>query len=377
MPDIYYAPKIGSAKMATDKAIQEYQDAKTGLSGVNAFARAFAQRHQTTEREVKEALLSVDAATMNAPVRHNFPRRHVYVHNIDELWAADLMDTSQQANDNGGVRYLLVVVDVFSKFLWVEPVTTKSGPAIVEAFTKILSQGRHPQKLWTDKGTEFFNKQMTALLNKYKTEHYTTQNEGKSVIVERMIRTLRLRLARLFDARHTFKYTDALPDIVAQYNRTRHSTIKMAPIDASNPSNTEKVLAALAAFWGGDGADGEPTKPKPPKFKAGDTVRITRKRGIFTKESVGGWTRELFTIDRVLNTDPITYTIKDLKGEEIKGTFYEQELLRANPPAEYQIEKIVGERGRGKNKEVLVKWLGYDDSFNSWVKESEVKDLVG
>jgi hypothetical protein len=106
-------------------------------------------------------------------------------------------------------------------------------------------------------------------------------------------------------------------------------------------------------------------------------VRITRKRGIFTKESVGGWTRELFTIERVLNTNPITYTIKDLKGEEIKGTFYEQELLRANPPAEYQIEKIVGERGRGKNKEVLVKWLGYDDSFNSWVKESEVKDLVG
>jgi transposase InsO family protein len=370
-----------------------YLNPKTGLIGATAFANRYHQHTGTPVATIHDALQGVDAYTLNAPVRKHFPRRHVYAHQVDEVWASDLADVSNQAADNAGVTFLVVVVDVFSKYLWVEPITSKSGPAVTAAFQKIFAQGRTPQRLWTDQGKEYHNRDMTALLTKYNVTQYSTHNEGKSVIAERMIRTLRQRLSRYATATNRMAYLDALPEIVASYNHTKHSTIKMTPTEASDPIHVDGVRAALARFWGepdqekggagagaisGSWGDTHEEKRKlvqKPNFKVGDSVRIKRQKGVFTKEAIDGWTMELFTVRRVLNTDPYTYELNDLNGKEITGRFYEQEMVRAKTPTHYKVERILQEQGKGKDKKAFVKWLGYPDAFNSWVKASDIVDL--
>ena len=112
-------------------------------------------------------------------------------------------------------------------------------------------------------------------------------------------------------------------------------------------------------------------KPGKPKFAIGDKVRISKyKRKIFDKGYTPNWTEEIFVIDKVLPTKPVTYNIVDIMNEAIKGSFYEQELQNAKQQT-FRIEKVL--RRDNKKKLALVKWSGYPDKFNSWVS---FKDLV-
>ena len=107
------------------------------------------------------------------------------------------------------------------------------------------------------------------------------------------------------------------------------------------------------------------TSKQKPKFKIGDKVRISKyKRNVFDKGYTPNWTEELFTIDKIQYTNPITYEIKDLNNEEIKGSFYEPELLKAKQDV-FRIDKVI--RRDYKKKQALVKWKGYSDDFNSWI----------
>ena len=135
----------------------------------------------------------------------------------------------------------------------------------------------------------------------------------------------------------------------------------MTPAEASKKSNERKVFSNLY----GDDIYGKISKPK---YKLGDIVRIAKKKTIFDKGYTPRWTEEVFSISQVQYTDPPTYTITDTNGEEVRGTFYEQELQKTTQEI-FRIEKVIKTRG---NKS-LVKWFGYPDSFNSWVDN---KDLI-
>ena len=98
-----------------------------------------------------------------------------------------------------------------------------------------------------------------------------------------------------------------------------------------------------------------------PKFKVGDKVRISKyKRKIFVEGYTPNWTEEIFLVDKIQSTYPITYRLKDLNNEEIQGSFYEPELLNAKQDV-FRIEKVI--RKDYKKKQVLVKWLGYSEDF--------------
>ena len=99
---------------------------------------------------------------------------------------------------------------------------------------------------------------------------------------------------------------------------------------------------------------------KNPKFKIGDHVRISKYKNIFATGYVPNWSEEVFIVNDIKNTVPWTYTISDLNGKKVIGTFYEKELQKTNQK-EFRIEKVI----RRKGDKLLVKWKGYDNSFNS------------
>jgi hypothetical protein len=261
------------------------------------------------------------------------------------------------AKFNGGIKYLLTVLDVFSKYGWIVPLKSKTGVEVARAFVNIFKE-RLPKKLWVDKGKEFYNKNVRAL----GVELYSTENEEKSCVVERWNRTMKEKMFKYFSANSTRKYVDILNEIVDKYNNTRHNSIKMTPCAASNKKNESTVWMNLYG--------NEPVRKIKPIFKVGDKVRITKKKSIFEKAYTPKWTEEVFTVSQVQYTDPPTYTIMDNNNEEIQGTFYEKELQKTSQEL-FRIEKVIRKRG---NKS-LVKWFGYNDSFNSWVDNEYIIKL--
>ena len=169
---------------------------------------------------------------------------------------------------------------------------------------------------------------------------------------------------KYFTANNTTTYIKVLPEIIAKYNNTYHRSIKCTPTFARQPSNYQHVLEALY---------GKKQSSTPPKYRVDDRVRILKKKKTFEKGFTPNWTEELFTINKVKDTKPVTYTIEDTKGKEIQGTFYETELQKTKQEI-YRIEKVLKKRTRSNGvKEVYVKWKGYSNDFNSWIPVTDLQ----
>ena len=229
---------------------------------------------------------------------------------------------------NKGIRFLLCAIDSFSKYAWVVPLKDKKGISIVKAFQSISKQSnsrRKANKIWIDKGSEFYNAYFKKWLRDNDVLMYLTHSEGKSVVAERFIRTLKGKIYKYMTLISKNVYIDKLDDIVDEYNNTYHTTIKMKPIDVKDNTyiNTSKEI-----------------NNKDPKFKVGDHVRISKYKNIFAKGYMPNWSEEVFVIKKVKNTIPWTYGINDLNGEEIIGTFHEKELQKTSQE-EFRIEKVI------------------------------------
>ena len=254
---------------------------------------------------------------------------------------------------NKGIRFLLCVIDIFSKYAWVIPLKDKKGISIVKAFQSILKHSnRKPNKIWVDKGSEFYNAYFKKWFRDNNIVMYSTHNEGKSVVAERFIRTIKSEIYKYMTSISKNVYIDKLDDILDKYNNTYHTTIKMKLVDVKDNTyiNTNKEI-----------------NNKDPKFKVGDHVKISKYKNIFAKGYMPNWSEEVFVIKKAKNTVPWTYVINDLNGEEITGTFYEKELQKTNEE-EFRIEKVI----RRKGDKLYVKWKGYDNSFNSWIDKASL-----
>ena len=293
------------------------------------------------------------AGELHKPIIRKFKKRKVYSAFKDNIWAADLADMQLLSRYNKGIRFLLCVIDIFSKYAWVVPLKDKKGISIVKAFQIILKQSnRKPNKIWVDKGSEFYNASFKKWFQDNDIVMCSIHNEGKSVVAEGFIRTLKSKIYKCMTSISKNVYIDQLDDIVDEYNNTYHSTIKMKPIDVKDNTyiNVDKEI-----------------NNKDPKFKVGDRVRISKYKNIFAKGYIPNWSKEVFVIKKVKNTVPWTYVINDLNDEEITGTFYEQELQKTSQE-EFRIEKVI----RRKGDKLYVKWKGYDNSFNSSIDKGSL-----
>ena len=194
---------------------------------------------------------------------------------------------------------------------------------------------------------------------------YSTKNEEKPNVCERWKRTIKTKMWKQFTVQGNTQYLSVLPKILEQYNNTKHSSIKMTPVEASYKKNESAVYFNLY----GDMVQ----LSSKPKFKVGDKVSISKyKRKVFDKGYTPNWTEEIFLINKIQSTNPIAHRIKDLNNEEIQGSFYEPELLKVTQDI-FRIDKVI--RRDYKKKQALVKWLGYSDDFNSWVPLKDLQDL--
>ena len=288
----------------------------------------------------------------HAPTRRRFPRRRVVVYGIDHQWQADLVDLATLSSYNKGFKYLLTCIDVLSRYQWVVLLTDKTGKTLKDTFQ-------------ADKGTEFINRVFQKFLKEHDVHFFTTYNEEtKASIVERFNRTLKTKMWKYFTHRETLTYVDVLSEMVASYDHTVHRTIGIPPAEVTwaNQTTVSKRLYGRK-------------RPKQScKFSPGDRVRLSKAKRTFKKGYLPNWTEELFMVMKCIETRPPVYLVKDDHGEMLEGTFYAEKLQKVIKTDDvYKIEPILKKKKIGQRVQYLVKWLGYSESFNSWIFKQDLQ----
>ena len=330
----------------------------------NVFREARAVISSITRADVDRWFEEQLTYTLHKPARVRFARNKTIVKSIDDQWQADLCDMQSKSRENDDNTFILTCIDCFSKFAWAESLQQKSADDIIEAMERIFASGRKPKRLQTDKGSEFTNAKVQRFLRKHNVKFFTTDSEQKASIVERFNRTLKTRMFKYFTNANTYRYVDVLASLVRGYNATHHRSIKMKPKDVQrhHQSIIRQRLYGVTKK--------KRHRAKTYKYEVGAWVRISKQRLTFDKGYLPKWSEEIFVIrERRRQHEPVYY-LRDLNGENVTGTFYEPELQRVREPSEYRVEKVLRSRTtRAGVKEYLVKWKGYDKSFNSWVKD--------
>ena len=302
------------------------------------------------------------------PKRHRFSRRKIYSPNLDRIWTMDLMVVEKYSKQNKNFKYILVVLDIFSRYAWARPLKNKTGKDTADALRDIFTKsGRKPNRIWSDDGTEFFNAQVQGLLRKNNITLYSSFNEPKASIAERFIRTLRRKMEMHYIVTQSTVWYNVLQNLIDEYNSDSHRSLGMSPNDAIKPENFAKVFKKQYS----------PNKLKlsgKPLLEVGDKVRITLHKRHFEKGATANWSEEIFEISEVMkNYKPVVYKLKDLADEQIDGGFYREQLQKTNQEI-YRIDKVVRKRKLTDGKsESLVRWAGYPDKFNSWIPSDDVQ----
>lgn len=366
--DIYYSPSSAGAFQGPAKIHRVLRT--TGEDNISI-------------HKIRKFLQKQDDFNLQKPVKRKFKRARVIVSGMFEQFDADLMDMQGLAKENNNVRYLLVVIDVFSRFLWVQPLVNKTATEVLKAFRKIFQQSK-PLKLRTDGGAEFKSQATKKYLQENNIYHHVTLNETKASHAERVILTLRRMIFRYLNKQHTDRYIDVLQQLVQSYNATPHRSLNnTAPKDVKE--SNEDNLWAYMYLKPYDKQDSSPLTKKSEKrraksfgFKIGQLVRISHLKGVFTKSHDEQWSYEVFKVSgRFLLQGIPLYKLQDLAKQPIKGNFYQSELQKVdkNENSMWHIEKIIRKRKLKGKMQGLVKWLGFPKKFNSWVYLDDIKDV--
>lgn len=199
--------------------VKYYDSDRGSYAGADQFYR---NRNTATRQQVKDWLAGQDAYTLHHPVHHRFPHNKVVVSGMDAQWDVDLFDMSFAKTSNDGFAYALLSVDILSHYVWTRALKTKKGEEVVRAMADVFSEGRGPNTMRSDRGTEFTGVLFRKLMEKEGIHHFLTNNELKANNAERAITTIKTRIARNFTHTQTRRWIDVLSKITSSYNNTYH-----------------------------------------------------------------------------------------------------------------------------------------------------------
>ena len=306
-----------------------------------------------------------------------FQREAIIVDYPDMQWDIDLLQMTGLSQYNDGYNYILVCIDLFSRYLRVRPLKKKTSTETAEMFQDILKGGHHCETVRSDQGKEFLGAAFTQVLKDNKISHIIAYGEHKANYAERVNRTIEDRLYKYFYENQTFRYIDVLDDIVASYNHTVHNSIGLPPADV-NANNTAQIYNDVYLPIVNKRAEHKPTF----SFEVGQLVRLSRKPGHFDRGYQEQWTEELFKIHSRIPSHPPRYRVEDLAGEVILGSFYKEELqiFHTDNPDDivYKIDRVLStKKGPRGQKLSLVHWYGYSDKFDSYIPTADIQNYAG
>ena len=247
------------------------------------------------------------------PPKKNYPTNKIVYNHINEIWSIDLADFSDyKTSNNKGFRYIFIIVDNFSKYLWAIPLKNKYSQTITNEFSNIITiSKRKPLKIESDRGSEFYNSIFQNFLKSKNIHHYSRFTDKGPSIAERVIRTVRNLLKKPIFEKGKSDWISELPSIVKKYNNTIHHSTKMTPIQASKKSNEKLVYSNLQ----------DKRSKLNPKFKLGQLVRTADIKKVFSKGDSTNYSYKLYTITEVIYDTIPSYRINYLPER------YNQNLL--------------------------------------------------
>lgn len=348
----------------------------SSFGGINKLERFIKEKgkHNISRKEIQDWLQSQEVHTTNILPSYFIKRRKVVVPYIDYMWDIDTASMRDYMKKNAGFGYFVLAIDIMSRYVWCQPIKSPTGDEVKKALHNIFKEGRRPDKIRSDKGTEYNNNKVQSYLHSEGIEHFVTQNEVKANYSERCIQTIKGKLMRYMRSKQTVKWFDQLQNITTSYNETFHRSIKQSPASVTKkdedkiwnlmyfPSNFSTLIPKKLSY----------------KFEIGDVVRITKLRHPFQRYYSEHWTNELFIIkERNIRQYIPVYILTDYARDPIEGIFYERELqkINADENATYNIEKVIKNRVNNGVKESLIRWMGWPKKFDSWIPSKNIKSF--
>ena len=342
-------------------------------SAPKLFEAVHKKNPRITKEQTEQWLNQQLTHSLHKPARQTFPRNEYFVLNHEQLAEADLADLSIFESANDKIKYVLTLIDVFSKQAFVRALRTKTANDLKAAFKEIFKVYR-PASLRTDEGTEFKNKIISDQMKAYGVNHYFAKDKRiKCSVVERFNRTLKSKMFKYFTSKGTRRYVDVLQGLVASYNDTYHSTVGMTPNEAAKAKRSEVFYNTHGYASPREYMKAKLRKMKKKrqiKLKKDDNVRVSYVTTKMDKGYYPTWTDQVQKVAKVIKHDKQPTVLLQNQNRR----FYKEELQKIPANSEFRVEKVI-EKGKGKRRGfVLVKWLNHPSSYNSWIKASTIRN---
>ena len=320
----------------------------------------------------------VDRALKNNNIYSRFKQHRkskkyspIYVYRKRELFQSDVVffTNKEFVDANHGYKYLFTTIDVFTKMAWVYPMKDNKCKTVMGCFKDIVDKcGETPERLNSDRGSELICKQFEKYLKDNGIHHYLSYSLRKCPVIERFSLSIQTLLYKIMRKNNSYEWVRFLDQAMKIYLHRKHRTIKMSPMEGEKNENGGKIRRTYFEKY----RDAD-MKQQKVKFSVGDSVRIYKERGTFHRGYNEDFTEEIFTITKVLRNLPVPrYKIKEYSGNDVIGSFFQDELIHYNPPEFYEID-VLDTRGKGKKKEHLVHYRGWPNSYNEWKKAYDMK----
>lgn len=336
-----------------------------------------------TLKEVSDYLKSLDTFTVFKGKRKSkdIPNR-LYSAGLDKIWEADLIHWDRYAKENNNFVALLLVIDIFSRYMWFAKLKSTNATDLIDGFKKVLQEAK-PRKceaLSNDAGTNFTSKKFRAFLESNNIKQITLNPPSHSNYCEIANKYIQSKVNKLFYHNQNRNWEDYIEDIIKTKNKKYHYGLKFYP-DRVNKNNERRIM--LKQYLPPDKkkkikkTEKNIQKLMPFKFSVGQKVRIHADRGKFSHSYQEQWTQEWYIIDRRYHRgSEAIFVLIDIQGDKILGGFKTSELQEVNIPKNpiFKIAKVLSYKNINKKRYALISWYGWHKKFDSYILASSIKD---